>query len=352
MKSMLSVRRVVVVGIFLVSLFGVAVLVVTGKASSFFTKTISTKEQQAFTKETVKDTSDTLNASKQEDNTVTLLFGGDVMLSRAIGELMEKQNNWSYPFMHIASTLKDADITFVNLEGPIALSGTKKGSIYSFRANPKSIEGLVASGVDVVSIANNHMWDYGREAFLETLAHLDTAGIVYTGGGHTFKDAHTEKVFRIGTTTIAYLAYTPLLPTFLGAGSATPAVAFPTKEQLQEDIERAKGTVDVVVVSVHFGTEYKMTHDAYQEKLAHEIIDYGADLVIGHHPHVVEDIEMYKGKYIVYSLGNLVFDQNFSKETSRGLLVKVYIKNGHVSALDQIPVVFTKTYQPKVDNSP
>ena len=99
-------------------------------------------------------------------------------------------------------------------------------------------------------------------------------------------------------------------------------------------------------MSFHWGEEYKKIHNAYQEKLAHAVIDAGADLIIGHHPHVSEDVEQYKGKYIVYSLGNFVFDQNFSEDTRNGLVVKVTLEDDKVAKLDQYTVKFTDTYQP------
>lgn len=276
----------------------------------------------------------------------TLLFVGDIMLSRAIGSGMGKNNNWNYPFLKIADLLKSADLTFGNLEGPISKNGTKVGSIYSFEANPKSVEGLIYSGFDVVSVANNHIWDYGGEAFKDTLKILKENNISYVGGGFTYDEAHTPVIKEVNGTKIAYLGYTNLLPPFLGTKGDKLSVAFPDEDQLALDIHNAKRLADIVVVSFHWGNEYETHHNSFQENLAHIAIDAGADLVVGHHPHVIQEIEKYKDGYIAYSLGNFVFDQNFSEETKSGLLLSVTLKNKKIEQVTSQKVNFSSTYQP------
>lgn len=286
--------------------------------------------------------------TKPEGKEIKIIFAGDIMLSRGIGAQMAKNDDWKYPFLNIADFLKSTDMTFANLEGPISSRGVNVGSIYSFRADPKSVEGLVYSGIDVVSFANNHVWDYGREAFEDTLLILDENGINHIGAGDTYGTAHTPVVKEINGTKIAFLGYTNLLPPFLGKMDASPAVAFPDKEQMAKDIQTAKSLADIVVVSFHWGDEYKTHHNQLQEDLGHAAIDAGADFVVGHHPHVAEDVEMYNGKYIAYSLGNFVFDQNFSEDTSWGLLLILAIKDKKIIDLKQQKVVFNSTFQPSL----
>lgn len=278
----------------------------------------------------------------------TLLFVGDIMLSRAIGKAMNTNSNWNFPFLKIAELLKSADITFANLEGPISNNGTKVGSIYSFRADPKTIEGLLYSGFDVVSIANNHIWDYGGEAFKDTLKILKENNISSVGGGSTYDEAHTPIIKEVNGIKIAYLGYTNLLPTFLGSKGDKLSVAFPEESQMVLDIQKAKASADIVVVSFHWGEEYKTHHNAFQEKLAHKAIDAGANLIIGHHPHVAQDMEKYKDGYIAYSLGNFVFDQNFSEDTRSGLLLKVTIKNKTIDQVISQKVNFNSSFQPYI----
>ena len=281
-----------------------------------------------------------------QSNPIKLVFVGDIMLSRTIGKIMIKNNDWNYPFLLVSDLLKNADITFGNLEGPISSRGVLSGSIYSFRVDPHAVEGLTASGFDVLSIANNHMWDYGAQAFKDTLSILASSSISYVGGGLSYTEAHTPVIKDVRGTKIAYLAYTNLLPASLGTLGEKPKVAFPDKDQMTSDVKKAKESADIVVVSFHFGDEYKTHHNAYQEKMAHAAIDAGASLVIGHHPHVVQDTEQYNGGYIAYSLGNFVFDQNFSKDTRSGMVVSVSIKDKKIDEFLTQKVQFNSSFQP------
>lgn len=278
-----------------------------------------------------------------------LLFVGDIMLSRNIGKLMVKHNDWSFPFALIKDTLRGADLTFANFENPVSTGGVLSGSIYSFRVDPRALEGVTDAGIDVVSFANNHVWDYGKVAFNDSLVLLNEKGISPVGAGATFADAHAPVIKEVNGVKIAFLAYTRLLPYFLGEADAEPAVAYPEPEQIGRDIIEAKKGADIVVVSFHWGDEYQIHHNAEQETLAHDAIDAGADLVIGHHPHVVQEVEKYNGKYIAYSLGNFIFDQNFSEDTHRGLMLKVHITDKQIASVEEIPVKFTKEYQPYIE---
>lgn len=277
---------------------------------------------------------------------ITLLFVGDIMLSRAVGAMMEKSGNWKYPFLEIAEFLKSADLTFGNLEGPISSRGTNIGSIYSFRANPKVVEGLVYAGFDVLSLANNHIWDYGRVAFMDTIQTLESVGISPVGGGLNYKKAHEPAIKIIGDTKLAYLAYTSLVPPISGSKEATPATSFLELETAVTDVLAAKALADIVVVSLHWGDEYNIVPDDYQKTIAQALVDAGADLIIGHHPHVVQKIEKYGSGIIAYSLGNFVFDQNFSEETMKGIILKVLIKDKKIERSESIEVRINKDFQP------
>lgn len=275
----------------------------------------------------------------------SMLLVGDIMLSRSVGDIMATKNDYLWPFEKIADFLKGADLTFANLETPVSNRGVKVGSIYSFRSDPKVIAGLKYAGFDLVSIANNHAWDYGPKAFADTMDNLASAGISYIGGGHTEAEAHTGVIKKVGDTNVGFLGYTNLLPKSLSAMEDKAGLAILDEARMVQDIKLMKSRVSVVVVLFHWGEEYHLIHNALQERIAHEAIDAGADLIIGHHPHVVEDIEQYKGKYIAYSLGNFVFDQNFSAETMKGLAVRVWLKNNTIDRIEQIPIHISKQYQ-------
>ena len=280
------------------------------------------------------------------NESTTLLFVGDIMLSRLIGDIMAKKNDWRYPFLETADFLKSADITFGNLEGPISLRGTKVGSIYSFRADPRAIEGLLYAGFDVLSIANNHIWDYGVNAVSDTISILEKAGIGVIGGGTSYAEAHKPFIKEIGGAKIAFLGYTDLISSSLGSKTAKPAIAYLDIDQAISDVKETRKAADLVIVSLHWGNEYETRHNRDQERIAKLLIDEGAQLIIGHHPHVVQEVEEYHGGYIAYSFGNFVFDQNFSFDTKTGSVLKVTLKNKKISQVEQIKIAFTSSYQP------
>lgn len=285
---------------------------------------------------------------RAEREEIHIVFVGDVMLSRKIGELMANKNDYRFPFLKIASTTGAADIVFANLESPLSSRGVKSGSIYSFRADPRAMEGLTFAGVTAVSVANNHIWDYGRHAFEDTVEYLLEKGIAAVGGGKNYEEAHAPKIITVGKTRVAFLAYTNLLPVSLGLSSSTPAVARFDDETLKTDIAQAKELSDFLVVSFHWGDEYRTKRNAEQERVAKLSIDAGADIIVGHHPHVVEEVEEYNGGWIAYSLGNFIFDQNFSEDTRRGLALDVAVKDDKIIEVTKREIAFTADYQPYV----
>lgn len=289
-----------------------------------------------------------IGQEKKVSREATLLFVGDIMLSRAVGAIMEKSGNWKYPFLGTAEFLGSADVTFGNLEGPISSYGTNMGSIYSFRADPRVVEGLVYAGFDVLSVANNHIWDYGRVAFVDTIHILESAGVSPIGGGKNYVEAHAPVIKVVKDTKIAYLAYTNLIPSVLGSKEAVPAIATFDLEAAVLDVVSAKNVADIVVVSIHWGDEYKSAANDHQKSIGHALIEAGADLIVGHHPHVVEEIEKYKNGFIAYSLGNFVFDQNFSEETMSGIILRATIKDKKVESVQEIKVKINETFQPFV----
>jgi len=265
-------------------------------------------------------------------SSITLMFVGDIMLSRQIGDRMQKENDWKWPFLKIADALKETDILFGNLEGPISDKGKNIGSIYSFRADPKAIEGLNFAGFDVLSVANNHMFDWGREALEDTFARFKEAGINYVGGGLNKTEAHSPVIKEIKGAKIAFLAYCSEGSEYWEAAADRSGIAWLKEENLKKDIENAKTLADLVIVSMHFGEEYQQKPNSSQKYFARLAIDSGADLVVGHHSHVLQPIEEYKQGFIAYSLGNFVFDQPFSPQTKESTVLKVIIENPSISS--------------------
>ena len=282
---------------------------------------------------------------------VTLLFLGDIMLDRGVELYMSQHNDWRWPFLNVADILKEADLVFGNLESVISDKGEKKGSVYSFRADPKTMEGLVFAGIDVVSVVNNHSMDYGAEAFLDSLERLKEVGIAYVGGDITKLEAETVVVKVVKGIKIGMVAYTTKGSSLWQAGESSPGISWMDSarlSQLKKDIEEAKLYSDILVVSLHFGEEYQKEPSAEQQLLSRAAIEAGADLVIGHHPHVVQPIEQYKDGWIAYSLGNFIFDQGFSPETMEGMALKVELDENKIASVIPLKVDISKEFQPTI----
>jgi poly-gamma-glutamate synthesis protein (capsule biosynthesis protein) len=275
-----------------------------------------------------------------------MLFAGDTMLARAVGDLMAARDDWTWPFVQIASVTAAADLMFVNLETTISTGGAQAGCGYCFRANPNVIEGLTRAGIDVVTLANNHAYDYGSRALADTIVHLASAGIGVTGAGLDGAQARAPVFRTVGSTRVAFLSYTNLLPTAAAAGPGKLGVAIYDSAYLVQDIALAKRGADVVVVSFHAGEEYQTEPNAWQERVYRSAIDAGANLVIGHHPHVVQPVEAYGDGWIAYSLGNFVFDQSFSTATMEGLMLEATVMDGEILDVRELPVIISPAYQP------
>ena len=279
-----------------------------------------------------------------------LVFVGDMMFDRNIRKNIAAAEDPLLPFALIKDEIKKADVAFGNLEGPISDGGKRQGSMYSFRFEPVgTINALTDAGFDVVSIANNHIWDYGREAALDTMKYLGDAGVSYVGFGKNFDEANTPVVKTVGDTRIAYLGYTEFYSRTLYADDRLGLSDFDEANMVKRIQEiKSSGFADIVIVSMHWGEEYQTTSNAQQRRLAHILVDAGADLIVGHHPHVAQEIEEYRGATIAYSLGNFVFDQNFSTDTQHGLMLKVFTTHKRISATEPVNIGFTKIFQPYI----
>ncbi len=288
---------------------------------------------------------------------IIIFLVGDIMLDRGVKEMVKKygQGDFKFPFSKVANVLREGDVVFGNLEGPISDKGRNIGSIYSFRFDPKSIEGLKFAGFNVLSLANNHIFDYAREALLDTLENLKKSGIDYVGGGRNKEEAENVLIKEIktslSTTRIGFLAYTNVGAKNWRASENRPGINFVSEddlEKIKEDIKKAKQKVDILIVSLHAGDEYSPNPNKFQINFSKIAIDAGADLVVGHHPHVIQKLETYKDRYIFYSLGNFVFDQNFSEETLKGLIVKIVIQQKKIKEITPLEIKINRYFQPEI----
>jgi gamma-polyglutamate biosynthesis protein CapA len=290
-----------------------------------------------------------------ERHEYTLLFTGDIMLSRAVGLRIAGQKDWSFPFHLIADTLRTADLRYGNLECPVSDRGRNLHHLYSFRADPRVIEGLKAAGFNVVSQANNHAYDWGPEALLDTLQRLRAAGIQPVGAGQNILAAHYPLLVRVGGLRIAFLAYVNIDPKEAAAGVDRPGVAWLDPAQALADIRFARPLADLIVVCPHWGVEYALQPTREQVELAHQMIDAGADMIVGSHPHVVQPLENYHDHWIAYSLGNFVFDQQDSA-THRGLMLRVLVRDKRIADVLPLAIKINSSFQaalaPLDDRSP
>ena len=252
---------------------------------------------------------------------------GDVMLAgRWAGHI--RANGYDYPFRAVSDELSRGDITIANLETPIAKSGTEfSAKKFRFKAEPAVAAALRKSGINLVTLANNHSMDFGEPALLETLLHLNEAGIAWIGAGKNLSEARKMALYSIRGKKIAFLGYSLTQPTEFFAGNNRAGTTPGLEKIFAEDIRRARQQADFVIVSFHWGTEGKSNVQPYQRIAGHKAIDAGADVIIGHHPHVLRGVERYNGGVIFYSLGNFVFASK-SKTADAGMIVRLRLGDG------------------------
>lgn len=288
-----------------------------------------------------------INAPATEATPYTkIYFVGDIMLTRGVQSSVLK--NFSGNFFELfknALQLKEADILFGNLEGPVSTVGNNVGSKYSFRMNPDVLPVIKDFGFKVLSFANNHVGDWNVKAFNDTLLRLKENDLAFVGAGSTREEAEKPVIINKNGVNFGFLGFSDVGPKWMEAGKNKSGILLVDDPNFSSIIAKAKESVDVLIVSIHFGEEYEKIHNKRQEKFAHLAIDYGADMVIGHHPHVIEDVEYYKNKPIFYSLGNFIFDQYFSKETMRGMVVMATFEGKEIKEIKHLISVQNKKYQ-------
>lgn len=301
----------------------------------------------------------TAEAEEKEINSVTLSFAGDIMLDRGVRNSVLKNfaGDYSRLFekLDLFSLLKKSDIVFANLEGTASDKGKDKGNLYAFRMDPSVVPALKGAGISVLSVANNHMGDWGREAYIDTLTRLKENEILYTGGGMSEHEAEQPVIIEKQGIKIGYLGFSDKGPDWMRAKVDQAGLLVANNPRFDEIIKNASAQVDYLVISFHFGEEYQDTHNQRQEELAHRAIDNGAKIVVGHHPHVMQDTEIYSPKdctqssctgYIVYSLGNFIFDQAFSEETMQGMLLEIKLNERGEMTVRKDIVKLSRVFQP------
>ncbi|MBI3306105.1 CapA family protein [Candidatus Nomurabacteria bacterium] len=312
-----------------------------------------------FEKEEVKEIGQlaTQIPAYKDPEYVKLIFGGDMMLDRGVKASVTKNLGGDYNrLFENLGLFKNFDIVFANLEGPVSDKGRDKRNLYSFRMDPAILPALKNAGITAVSVANNHVGDWGRSAYIDSLEKLKITGILFTGGGMDGKEAETPTIIEKNGIKIGFLGFSDVGPNDMEAGEDTaglPAEAgakagllLAHNPRFDEIVKNASDIVDYLVVSFHWGDEYKPIHDKRQEFLAHKAVDNGAKIIIGHHPHVVQDFEIYKESFVAYSLGNLIFDQSWSEPTMKGMLLEIKLSKDGNMTVRKDPFKLNNFFQP------
>ena len=237
-----------------------------------------------------------------ENTDPTILHVGDTMLGRHVGERIEEGID---PFLYVRETMINYDLVVMNLEGPITNNTQCQKKAYSFRFATNTATMLADNNVGIVTLANNHSFDCYSKGVTDTRRYLTEAGIGYFGGGG-LEDSYTVR--EIKGRKIAFVGID------LSIGEIPIALFYPLIARLDKEN-------DDVVVHIHWGNEYEPNYSNSQQTVGHTLIDKGVDLIIGHHPHVIQPVEIYKNKLIFYSLGNFIFDQT-TEETTKGFVVE------------------------------
>ena len=256
-------------------------------------------------------------AVPQYERPATLFFVGDIMLGRDVENYLKREGA-QYPFLGVAPLIRGADIAVGNFEGVVTPEHVQTPLFtMQFSIKDTYLAALRDVGFDMLSLANNHSDDYGAIALNYTRT-LCTQLQIFCGGSPTeIEDSYATTVSEVNSRKIGFI--------FLQA-----IYNEPTEAALRKAISSLNAESDVQIAIVHWGNEYELTHSSAQQQLAEKLIDFGIDAIIGHHPHVVQDVALYQGKPIFYSLGNFVFDQYFDPRVQEELGVRVKITDTEV----------------------
>jgi len=289
---------------------------------------------------------------------IQLVLAGDIEINRDDPEKV---------FEHVLPELARADIRFGGLEASMSEKGLAVSGKIVMRHNPRMIKGYLAGGFNTVAFASNHCMDYGIEPFVETMDLLDTHGIAFSGSGRNIEEARTPVIIENKGAKVGFLSYVLNLPLGWGASPNKPGVAplrenplygppYLNEEELEamaEDIKKARSRVDILTVTFHWGSSQSRTLTLSQQAAAHTAINAGADLIIGQHPHILQGIEVYRGKAIFYALGNLVLDHDhlmFLPTVKESILVRCIVKEKNILRLSFVPTLIGEDGRPIVLN--
>jgi poly-gamma-glutamate synthesis protein (capsule biosynthesis protein) len=290
---------------------------------------------------------------------LTMSAVGDLMLARRVGRSIAADGDFSSPLEPTARRLAAADVTVGNLESSLSRLGPPRQGNDSFGADPRILPGLTAAGFDVLSLANNHVGDYGAQSLVETVKRVRGAKIVPVGAGPNAAQAWRPAILERDGVRFGFLAFNAIGESPAARRSEPGVVQLRMQprlgnlnsgnlEAMRDAIRRLRPRVDILTVLPHWGQQYTSEPVADQRTVAQALVDGGADLVIGSHPHWVQGAEIYHGKLIAYSLGNYVFDMDFSRQTQEGVILEFVLWADQVKAARFVPVKIGGDFAPRV----
>jgi poly-gamma-glutamate capsule biosynthesis protein CapA/YwtB (metallophosphatase superfamily) len=244
--------------------------------------------------------------------------------------------DWDFPFRKIASFLQSRDVVVMNLETPLTDTPRAQGL---FKSDPNYAAAMKRAGITALNLSNNHIFDAGEQGFYDTTTYLERAGIQCLGIGNTLEEARLGALIETRGTQLRFLGYTQFCNSrFASLATTTPGVLPLDRKMMVKDIERAKETSDLVIVSLHWGLENQPNVHPAQVDLAHILIDAGADCIVGHHPHVPHAIEVYRGRPVIYSLGNFIFAQRNHPSWTQNLVCELIVSDNQLIGLVCYPI--------------
>jgi poly-gamma-glutamate synthesis protein (capsule biosynthesis protein) len=263
---------------------------------------------------------------------------------------MAARGDWAAPLRLVASELAWTDLTVANLECALTHRFAPPDDPYTLRflSFPEAITGLQLSGIDAVSLANNHSMDFGPLALADTRQALAEAGILSFGAGEDLAAALAPAELALGSSRVALLGFDGISADWYGATPTTAGTAPLLPDLVERAIRDAARRADIVIPFFHWGVEYTLVPTETQRALAYLALDSGATLVVGSHPHWVQGIEWYHDKPIFYSLGNFVFDQEWSSETKQGLILHLWFAGTRLARYQLVPVVIEEFHRPRL----
>ena len=267
----------------------------------------------------------------------SILLTGDILIAHTMLDFMELFGDY-YPIRLISPLLTYFDFVFANLETPITTHTEPIGrKSYLFRTSPAQAAMIAKLKLDFVSIANNHIMDFKEEGLQETMDWLDEHNIKYAGAGFNLDEARRPSILTDNDVEIVLLAYNDVRPRYFNATENRAGTAPLDIEIIREDIKKHKTKSSIVLISIHWGVEQTLQPTIIQRRIARQIIDAGADAIVGHHPHWPQGIEIYKGAPIIYSLGNFL-NGFYNVIEQDNFFVSLNCKGAEIISLDIIPL--------------